>query len=107
MDKMRPGASGRDVMEAVGRILKKAGYSYSESNYSIHGIGSDAIEGMWYPGNDRELKAGEVLSFHPAVVFPNSDEARELSFLGMTDNVLVTDRGGMRLTYEGDQIIEL
>jgi Xaa-Pro aminopeptidase len=107
LGKMRPGANGSDVMESVGRILKKAGYSYSDSNYSIHGIGSDAIEGMWYPGNDRELKAGEVLSFHPAVIFPDPEEARQLSFLGMTDNVLVTDKGGLRLTYESDRIIEL
>jgi Xaa-Pro aminopeptidase len=107
LSKMRPGASGRDVMQAVGHVLKKAGYSYSDTNYSIHGIGADAIEGMWYPGNDRELKANEVLSFHPAILFPDPEEARQLSFLGMTDNVLVTDGGGVRLTYETDRIIEL
>jgi Xaa-Pro aminopeptidase len=107
LSKMRPGASGHDVMQAVGRILRKAGYSYSDSNYSIHGIGADAIEGMWYPGNDRELKANEVLSFHPAVLFPDPEEARRLSFLGMTDNVLVTAGGGVRLTYKSDRIIEL
>ena len=105
--KMHPGSSGRDVMDTVGRILEKSGYNYNDSLYSIHGIGTDAIEGMWFPGNDRELKAGEVLSFHPAVVITDPAEARRLSFLGMTDNILVTDRGGVRLTYDTDQIIVL
>lgn len=105
--KMRPGSSGREIMAAVNKVVEKSGYSCSETNYSIHGIGADAIEGMWYPGNDRELKAGEVLSFHPAVMIPDPEEAKRLSFLGMTDNVLVTEAGGQRLTYQEDRIVEL
>jgi Xaa-Pro aminopeptidase len=107
LTKMRPGSSGREIMAAAGGVIEKSGYSYSDTNYSIHGIGADAIEGMWYPGNDRELKAGEVLSFHPAVMISDPDEAKQLSFLGMTDNVLVTEEGGVRLTYDADRIIEL
>ena len=105
--KMRPGANGRDVMDSVDLVLRRAGYGYSDSMYSIHGIGTDAIEGMWFPGNDREFRAGEVLSFHPAVIFADSAEARKQSFLGMTDNVLVTETGGERLTYATDRIIVL
>ena len=105
--KMRPGSSGREIMAAVDKVIEKSGYSSSDTNYSIHGIGADAIEGMWYPGNDRELKAGEVLSFHPSVMIPDPEAARRLSFLGMTDNVLVTEEGGRRLTYAEDRIVEL
>lgn len=93
-------------MDGVGAVTGKAGSSCSDSNYSIHGIGTNAIEGMWFPGNDREFKRGEVISFHPAVLFPDPEVARPISFLGMTDNILVTDQGGVRLTYESDHIVQ-
>lgn len=100
--RIRPGATGADVLEAVTNIVKPYGCGISPSNYSIHGIGSDAIEGMWYPGNDKPLLEGEVVSFHPSLTFEDTQKAERLSFLGMTDNVLVTPNGGVRLTYPAD-----
>jgi len=94
-------------MTAVANVLKREEYGLSEAHYSIHGIGTDAIEGLWFPGNDRELLEGEVMSFHPSVVFKEEREAQRLRFIGMTDNVLVTGNGGVRLTYAFDEIIEL
>jgi Xaa-Pro aminopeptidase len=104
---MRPGTTTGSVMEAVAKVLKLEGYGLSDAHYSIHGIGTDAIEGLWFPGNDRELMEGEVLSFHPSVVFTEEREAQRVRFIGMTDNVLVTANGGVRLTYDSDNIVEL
>ncbi len=104
---IRPGATAGLVMDAVANVLKREGYGLSDAHYSIHGIGTDAIEGLWFPGNDHELMDNEVLSFHPSVVITDEAEARRVRFIGMTDNVLVTPSGGVRLTYQSDDIVEL
>jgi Xaa-Pro aminopeptidase len=104
---MRPGETASAVMTAVAKVLKPEGHGLSDILYSMHGIGTDAIEGLWFPGNDQELLDGEVLSFHPSVVIADQAMARRVSFLGMTDNVLVTHAGGVRLTYASDSIVEL
>jgi Xaa-Pro aminopeptidase len=104
LDAIRPGVTGQTVLEIVADLVKANHYEISPSNYSLHGIGSDAIEGMWYPGNDKPLLEGEVVSFHPSLVFSDPAEAERLSFLGMTDNILVTANGGERLTFPRDDI---
>src|SRR5262249_10552104 len=104
---MRPGIMAGDVFKAVAEILGRHSYGLSDAHYSIHGIGLDAIEGMWAPGNDRVLFENEVISFHPAITFPSEEEAQRLRFVGMTDNVLVTASGGERLTYDHDHIVQL
>lgn len=101
---MRPGATGAEVFAPIEAMLAKHGCSLSPSNFSLHGIGADAIEGIWYPGNDKTLVEGEVVSFHPSIVFEDAKKAERLSFLGMTDNVLITAEGGVRLTYDTDKI---
>jgi len=104
---MRPEAMPGDVLDAVARVLRNHGYGLSDAHYSLHGIGLDAIEGMWAPGNERPLRENEVVSFHPAVTFSDENEALGLRFLGMTDNVLVTPSGGQRMTYDHDRMVEL
>jgi Xaa-Pro aminopeptidase len=101
---IRPGVTGAEVFASIESLLSAYGCRLSPSNYSLHGIGADAIEGMWYPGNDKPLLAGEVVSFHPSLVFDDPKKAERISFLGMTDNVLVTPEGGQRLTYDSDAI---
>jgi Xaa-Pro aminopeptidase len=104
---MRPGVLASAVVAECAKVLTQAGYDLSNGGYSIHGIGVDAIEGMWIPGNDRALKENEVVSLHPGVTFPTEEEALRLRFIGTTDNVLVTKDGGVRLTYPSDQIVAL
>ncbi|MFO1060684.1 MAG: M24 family metallopeptidase, partial [Dongiaceae bacterium] len=104
---MRPGTTAGDVLAKVAVVLRRAGYGLSDGHFSLHGIGTDAIEGIWAPGNDGELLDGEVVSFHPSVTFTDEAEARQIRFIGMTDNVLVTPQGGVRLTYDTDRIVEL
>jgi Xaa-Pro aminopeptidase len=104
---MRPGVLASAVVAQCAKVLTQAGYGLSDGGYSIHGIGVDAIEGMWIPGNDRVLEENEVVSLHPGVIFPNEEEALRLRFIGTTDNVLVTKDGGVRLTYPSDQIVAL
>ena len=87
--------------------MDRRGYRLSDDLFSVHGIGADAIEGLWFPGNDHELIEGEVLSFHPSVIIADESEARTNRFIGMTDNVLVRPNGGVRLTYDSDRIIEV
>jgi Xaa-Pro aminopeptidase len=102
-----PGVLASEVMAKIGAVVRKAGYDLSDAGYSLHGIGADAIEGMWIPGNDRILEENEVVSLHPAITFTDEEEARQLRFIGTTDNVLVTAAGGERLTYPADHIINL
>jgi Xaa-Pro dipeptidase len=104
---IRPGVLASEVMAKIGAVVRKAGYDLSDAGYSLHGIGADAIEGMWIPGNDRILEENEVVSLHPAITFTDEEEARQLRFIGTTDNVLVTAAGGERLTYPADHIITL
>ncbi len=104
---IRPGVLASAVIAEAAGVLTRAGYGLSEGGYSIHGIGADAIEGMWIPGNDRVLEENEVVSLHPGVTFANNEEAERLRFIGTTDNVLVTAAGGERLTYPSDRIVAL
>jgi Xaa-Pro aminopeptidase len=104
---IRPGVLASEVMAKIGAVIRKAGYDLSDASYSLHGIGADAIEGMWIPGNDRVLEENEVVSLHPSITFADEEEAQQLRFIGTTDNVLVTAGGGERLTYPADRIINL
>ncbi|BCP54008.1 aminopeptidase P family protein [Kaistia sp. 32K] len=104
LEAMRPGVTGAEVFASIEPLLSAYGCRLSPSNYSLHGIGADAIEGMCYPGNDKPLLEGEVVSFHPSLVFDDAKKAERISFLGMTDNVLITPEGGLRLTYDSDAI---
>jgi Xaa-Pro aminopeptidase len=107
LNAIRPGVLASTVVAEASRVLAQAGYGLSEAGYALHGIGADAIEGMWIPGNDRVLKENEVVSLHPGITFASEQEARRLLFIGTTDNILVTPAGGERLTYPSDSIVAL
>ena len=68
--------------------------------FSLHGIGTDAIQGVWVPGRDRQLREDEVVNVHPTTEFSSEEEARKFSWLGITDNVHVTKDGGKFLTHD-------
>jgi Xaa-Pro aminopeptidase len=107
LNAIRPGVLASTVVAEASRVLAQAGYSLSRAGYALHGIGADAIEGMWIPGNDRVLKENEVVSLDPGITFASEQEARRLLFIGTTDNILVTPAGGERLTYPSDSIVAL
>jgi Xaa-Pro aminopeptidase len=110
MKKLVPGAMAHEFAAEVQRVLQEnspyhLGYGDpldSHSMYSLHGVGVNAIEGVWVPGNDRVLKDSEVVNIHPPVVFPSRDDARKFAWLGVADNVLVTRHGGVYMTHEPD-----
>jgi Xaa-Pro aminopeptidase len=106
---MKPGTRVADVVAIVDGIVRTQGFECRSSNstYSLHGIGTDAIEGFVYPDDNVELLENEVVSYHPAIHFPDEEQARRLRFVGITDNVLVTSGGGERLTYTSDVFVEL
>ena len=69
--------------------------------YSLHGIGTDAIQGVWVPGKDRELRDTEVVNLHPTLEFSHEDLSK-YGWLGITDNALITPDGGKLMTLQPD-----
>jgi Xaa-Pro aminopeptidase len=70
--------------------------------FSLHGIGTDAIQGVWVPGRDRMLREDEVVNIHPTTEFKTEDEARKFGWLGITDNILIKPEGAEFLTHDKD-----
>ncbi|MBS0419351.1 MAG: M24 family metallopeptidase, partial [Proteobacteria bacterium] len=107
----KPGAMQRGVLDAFMSIMTPHGYklaSEAGGSWHMHRIGIDAVEGKWWnPAKDIELKENEVFTFHPSLSFHNSKEARRLGAVYMCDSILVTSRGGERLTFPDDKIVEL
>lgn len=105
--KLRPGAMASEFVRTVQESLSAFGFGlgYHDAGdqrqmYSLHGIGTDAIQGVWVPGKDRVLKDTEVVNVHPTVSFVEREQKLALSWLGVTDNVLVTEDGGQLLTHD-------
>lgn len=108
----KPGAMQRDIVDAFTSIMTPQGYELATDEdgqaWIMHQIGLDAVEDKWwYPGYDIELKEGEVFALHPSVVFHNAKEARRFGSVYMCDSILVTSRGGERLTFPDDKITQL
>lgn len=108
LEAMKPGALASEFVSAVQDSLQGEGYDLgykdpadSHMMYSLHGIGSDAIQGVWVPGKDRVLAEGEVVNVHPPVRLED-DAAERFGWLGITDNVVVTANGGEPLTNGAD-----
>jgi hypothetical protein len=81
------------------------GYTHASnphSMFSLHGIDCDAIKGVWVPGNDRVLKDTEAVNIHPTVEFKDHATFEKFSWLGITDNALVTESGGVLMTHSPD-----
>ena len=103
------GAPAHVFAETVQKVLKEeAGWDIGyhadpgdvHNMFSLHGIGTDAIQGVWVPGRDRQLREDEVVNVHPTTEFSSEEEARKFSWLGITDNVHVTKDGGKFLTHD-------
>ena len=107
---MKPGAMASAFVEAVHNYLVEnseyhLGYTHASnphSMFSLHGIDCDAIKGVWVPGNDRVLKDTEVVNIHPTVEFKDHATFEKYSWLGITDNALVTEDGGVLMTHSPD-----
>jgi Xaa-Pro aminopeptidase len=106
---LKPGNMASEFSEEVKRVLAEEGYqldyvdpSDQHRQYSIHGIGSDAIQGMHVPGRDRVLLKDEVVSLHPMVRHSTPDAVAKFDALGITDNALITPGGGVLLTHDAD-----
>lgn len=103
-----PGAPAHAFSDAIEAVMGQGGFELGWSDpsdthhmYSLHGIGTDAIQGVWVPGKDRELRATEVVNLHPTLEFSHED-LRKFGWLGITDNALVTDEGGELMTLQPD-----
>jgi Xaa-Pro aminopeptidase len=108
---MKAGAPAHVFPDTVQEVIQsEAGWNlgYTDSSadvhsmYSLHGIGTDAIQGVWVPGHDRALRENEVVNIHPTVKFNSEDEARKFAWLGITDNALITPEGGVLMTHDDD-----
>ena len=91
---------GPRCLEGTGYDL---GYSQPDNQhheFSLHGIDTDAIKGVWVPGNDRVLKETEVVNIHPTVHFSKAGDDDKYGWLGITDNVVITPEGGQLLTHD-------
>lgn len=101
---MKPGARSADVIAARDRVLRAYGEGPSESiKYTAHGIGLDAHEAPWFPGNDQELRPGMMLSLHPQVRVADPARRAAVGGISISDNILITDTGSTRIA---DQQVE-
>lgn len=105
---LRPGAPAHAFSDAIERVMGVAGFELGWSDpkdthhmYSLHGIGTDAIQGVWVPGKDRELRENEVVNLHPTLDFSHEDLTK-FGWLGITDNAVITPDGGQLMTLKPD-----
>jgi Xaa-Pro aminopeptidase len=106
MKKLKPGAMASEFVRTTESVLKKGGYDFGYKDmssthftFSLHGIGTDAIQGVWVPGNDRVIAENEVVNIHPAIVFKANQHKQKFAWLGVTDNVMATPDGGRLMTH--------
>ncbi|SEB54863.1 Xaa-Pro aminopeptidase [Paramicrobacterium humi] len=107
LDKLRPGNMASEFAIAVQEVMATGGYKvdfpdpgYQHQQYSLHGIGSDAIQGVWTPGQDRGLAHNEMVNVHPVIVQQTPELVAKFDVFGVTDNVLVTPEGGKWATHD-------
>lgn len=102
---MKPGTMASEFVENVASVFHSHGleldYTTPEDkhrSFHLHGIGTDAIQGVWVSGNDRVLLENEVVNIHPHRLFRTPDETAKFGLFGLTDNILVTRSGGRWMT---------
>jgi Xaa-Pro aminopeptidase len=103
----RPGATLAGLAAEYDRTLAGDGWELGPptQHFDFHGQGQDVIELPWYAAEqpwgstgDRELRAGTIVSYHPArAVAPAVGWPT-----GISDNLLVTDAGGEWLSGDWD-----
>jgi Xaa-Pro aminopeptidase len=114
---MKPGAMASVFVEGVAEVFRSAGVDLDYTDptdqhrsFHLHGIGTDAIQGVWVSGNDRALLENEVVNIHPHRQFSTAEETAKFGLFGITDNILVTHSGGQWMTNDqhlADAFIEL
>ncbi|MET0900209.1 MAG: M24 family metallopeptidase [Mycobacterium sp.] len=102
---MRPGTMASDFVESVAAVFHSGGVELDYTtpadkhrSFHLHGIGTDAIQGVWVSGNDRVLLENEVVNIHPHRLFRTPDETAKFGLFGLTDNIVVTPEGGRWMT---------
>jgi Xaa-Pro aminopeptidase len=108
MEAMKPGVSSAEILTAMNRAY--AGFGYDAAgliSYAAHGIGLDAGEPPYVPGQMLTLEEGMVLSLHPHIKLDDPVEAQTVGGIDIIDNVLVTRNGGERLTDRVDEWVAL
>jgi Xaa-Pro aminopeptidase len=106
---MKPGAMASDFVESVAAAFRSHGIDLDYTtpadlhrSFHLHGIGTDAIQGVWVSGNDRVLVENEVVNIHPHRLFSTPEETAKFGLFGITDNILVTHSGGRWMTNDQD-----
>ena len=105
---MRIAASSNDVLGAVNKVYAK--YDQTAEgvvNYTAHGIGLDSLEPPWVPGKERTIEENMIINLHPGIRFDDPEEARAVGGISLSDNVLVTADGPVRMTDQTDEWIVL
>ena len=102
---MRPDAMASTFVEEVAAVFRSHGIELDYTtpadmhrSFHLHGIGTDAIQGVWVSGNDRVLLENEVVNIHPHRLFRTPEETAKFGLFGLTDNILVTPGGGRWMT---------
>lgn len=105
LDACRPGEMASQFALTSEKVFTHGGFQLGYTDmadthfmFSLHGIGTDAIQGVWVPGNDRVLKEDEVVNIHPTLGF-NHEELVKFGWLGVTDNARVTPSGAQVMTH--------
>lgn len=114
---MRPGVMASAFVEGVADVFRFYGIdldyttpSDQHRSFHLHGIGTDAIQGVWVSGHDRVLCENEIVNIHPHRLFSTPEETAKFGLFGLTDNILVTHSGGRWMTNDqqlADAFIEL
>jgi len=92
-EKLRPGAKGRDVYEAVRDAISRGGHGQHFPHHAGHNIGLDGQEGPFFiPASEEELREGMVCTLEPGVYVPG------LGGMRIEHNYLIRDRGVETLT---------
>ena len=102
-----PGATLADLSARYDATLAEAGYGLGRPtrHFDFHGQGLDVIERPWFAAEqpwgsagDGPLAAGAILSYHPR----RDVEPRVAWSTGISDDLLVTERGGEWLAGDWD-----
>lgn len=102
---MTPGSMASEFVETVANVFRSGGIELDYTDpadkhrsFHLHGIGTDAIQGVWVSGNDRVLLDNEVVNIHPHRLFRTDQETAKFGLFGLTDNIQVTTSGGRWMT---------
>ncbi len=107
VDAMRVGSESTAVLDAMNEVYTRYGQTAEGVvNYTAHGIGLDSLEPPWVPGKDRILEENMVINLHCGIRL-DPEEMLAVGGVTVSDNVLVTADGPVRMTDQHDEWIVL